>query len=415
MPGFLLLLALTLWPAAGALADDAAADAVVAGGSASRYVDASDMSQVPRLVSKVLVRATAKAKRGEHAEAIAILDEHLAAHPDQDHYLVRYHLARSHDALEQYGDARRQYAAAVALEPRLSAGWFGLGHVDYTLGNFEESAAAFHESFRTDANPQPETLYFAAAGYMAAEEYAAAAPLLAELCGGGWGAVRHDWYAQLASCAIHLEQRELAAPVLAEYLASDPGNHEAWYLSYQFHVGFKDYRDAAVALTMVGYLRELNPREQRTLGDLYNVVGVPALAGDRYHAALGDDARAEDYERLASALVAAHDLDGALASLRQGLQTHPAPRLWSLLGDVHYLRRDYAAAADAFAQVIRLDHDNGRAWLMVGYCQIELGNRGLAIQNLVAAAKYDDQSDLAERLLQRARKMNQSTSEADAG
>ncbi len=415
MHRLLLILALTLLPAAGVLAEEAAADAVVQSDVNSRYVDPSDMSQVPRLVSKVLVRATAKAKRGEHAEAIAVLNEHLTAHPDQDHYLVRYHLARSHDALEQYGDARRQYAAAVALEPRLSAGWFGLGHVNYTLGNFEESAAAFHESFRTDANPQPETLYFAAAGYMAAEDYAAAAPMLAELCGGGWGTTRHDWYAQLASCAIHLEQRDLAAPVLAAYLANDPGSHEAWYLSYQFHVGFKEYRDAAVALTMVGYLRDLTSREQRTLGDLYNVVGVPALASDQYHAVLNDDARSEDYERLASALVASHDLEGALSSLRQGLQTHPTLRLWSLLGDVHYLRKDYAAAAEAFTQVIQLDHENGRAWLMIGYCQIELGNRGLAIQNLVAAAKYEDQSDLAERLLQRARKMNQSPSPADAG
>lgn len=410
MRGFLLMLSLALLPAAGALADQAASEAVVANDATSRYVDPSDMSQVPRLVSKVLVRATAKAKRGEHAEAIALLDEHLTAHPDQDHTLVRYHLARSHDALEQYADARRQYAAAVALEPRLSAGWFGLGHVEYTLENFAESGAAFAESFRTDANPQPETLYFAAAGYMAAEDFAAAAPLLAELCGGGWGAARHDWYAQLASCAIKLEQRELAAPVLAEYLANDPGSHEAWYLSYQFHVGFQEYRDAAIALTMVSFLRELSPHEQRTLGDLYNVAGVPALASEQYRASLTEEAksaddRAEDYERLASALVAAHDLDAALASLRDGLRTQPTARLWSLLGDVHYLRKDFAAAADAFTEVTRLDHENGRAWLMVGYCQIEMGNRGLAIQNLVAAAKYDDQTDLAERLLMRARKM----------
>jgi tetratricopeptide (TPR) repeat protein len=376
------------------------------GGAAAYYVDPMDMSEVPRLVRKVLVRATAKARRGEHAEAVVVLSEYLRDNPGEDHYLVHFHLARSYDALEQYEEAREQYAIAVALESRLAAGWFGLGHVNYNLGEYRESGDAFLKSFQTDARPGPETLYFAAAGYVLSGDYEHAVPLLDELCRGLWGPARHDWYAQLASCAIHLEQPELAAPLLEEYLASSPGNDEAWYLVYQFRVGLKDYREAAVALTMVGYLRELSAQEQRTLGDLYNVVGVPALAGRRYAAAMADGAAAEDYERLVSALVASHDLEGALAALREGLETEPTPRLWSLLGDVHYLRRDYAAAAEAFAHVAELDPDSGRPWLMIGYCHIELGNRALAIQHLVAAAKYEDQADLAERLLMRARKMD---------
>jgi tetratricopeptide (TPR) repeat protein len=374
-------------------------------GVRSSYVDPTDMTTVPRLVRKILVRATAKAKRGEHEDAIALLQEHLRDHGDQDHYLVRYHLARSHDALGDYERARQQYARTVEMEPRLAAGWFGLGHVTYNLGDYAGSGEAFLRSFRADADPQPETLYFAAAGYMLAEDHETAAPLLDELCSGRWGTPRHDWYAQLASCAIALQQQDLAIGHLARYLAQNPDSHDAWFLDYQFHVGFKEYREAAVSLTMVSHLRELSAHEQRTLGDLYTMVDVPYLASTRYRASLTDDARAQDYERLVSALVAAHDLDGALAALREGLDTDPTARLWSLLGDVHYLRKDYAAAAEAFAQVAELDPDSGRALLMVGYCHIELGNRGLAIQNLVNAAKYEDQAQLAERLLIRARKM----------
>lgn len=382
--------------------------------ASSRYVDPSDLSTVPRLVSKILVRATAMARRGEHAEAIALLSQHLADHPDQDHYLVRYHLARSHDALEQYDPARAQYEAAVALEPRLAAAWFGLGHAAYSIDDFAASGRAFLESFRRDADPQPETLYFAAAAYMAAKDDATAAPLLAELCSGSWGDPRQEWYAQLASCAINLGQPELAGPTLARYVQTHPDRADAWYLAYQYQVGLRNYREAAIALTLVGYLRELSPRERTTLGDLYNVAGVPLLAGEYYRTALTVESRGEDYERLASSLVAAHDLEGALNILREGLQARPTPRLWSLLGDVHYLRKDYAAAAEAFNELARVDPQNGRALLMVGYCQIELGNRGLAIQNLVAAAKFEEQSDLAERLLMRARKMDHSDADQSA-
>ncbi len=393
----------------GAVAAEKGLESAGRSGPGNYYVDATDMSLVPRLVRKILVRAVAAARRGEHPETIAELQEHLRDHPDQDHYLVRYHLARSHDASEQYELARQQYTRAVEMEPRLAAAWFGLGHVSYALKDYAASGEAFLKSFRASADPQPETLYFAAAGFMLAEDHEAAAPLLQELCSGSWGTPRHDWYAQLASCAIALERRDLAGPVIEDYLASDPGSDAAWFLDYQFHVGFEEYREAAEALTIVGFLRELTPREERTLGDLYTMVDVPYLASHKYRQAMRGDAAPEDYERLVSALVAAHDLDAALAAIREGLATDPTPRLWSLMGDVHYLRKDYPAAAEAFQQVAELDPQNGRARLMVGYCHIELGNRGLAIQNLVAAAKHDDQSELAERLLLRARKMSSDT------
>lgn len=406
MRRILVLFTLFLAAATYAVAAGNDSDSHDIGGPTMDLSDPNDMSQVPRLIRKTLFRAVTKAKRGEHAEAVLLLTVHLTSHPDQDHHLVRYHLARSYDALERYEDARAQYARSVEMEPRLHTGWFGLGHVNYALHDYAGSGSAFLRSFRSSPNPQPETLYFAAAGYMLDEDYATAAPLLDELCRARWGSPRHDWYAQLASCAISLEQPDLAEPLLDAYLADNPGSHEAWFLDCQFHAGFKEYRDAAIALTMVSYLRDLMPSEQRTLGDLYSMVDVPALASERYSASMGDDAAAADYERLASALVEAHDLDRALESLEEGLRARPTSRLWSLLGDIHYLRKDYAAAVTAFAKVVEMDSQRGRPWLMIGYCHIELGNRGLAIQHLVNAAKYNDQADLAGRLLLRARKMD---------
>jgi len=400
---------LALLVASAAVAADRGVEARAHDPAASqRYVDPNDMSQVPRLVRKVLFRAITKAKRGEHQDAVAILTEHLEGYPDQDHVLLRYHLASSRDALGQYAEARAEYSRTVGMDPRLAEAWFGLGHVEYTQGNYTSSAVAFERAFRTSADPRPETLYFAAAGYMLAEDHAAAAPLLDELCSGKWGTPRHDWYAQLASCAIDLERPELAAEHLGRYLQTQPDNHDAWFLQYQFEVGQKRYREAAVALTIVSYLRDLTLRESRTLGDLYNVASVPALASSRYREAMAaGTAQAEDYERLVSAYVASHDLDAALAALEEGLGEDPTPRLWSLLGDIHYLRREYAEAARAFTRVAELDPESGRPWLMIGYCHIELGERGLAILNLVRAAKFDDQADLAVRLLDRARKMSQ--------
>jgi len=170
-------------------------------------------------------------------------------------------------------------------------------------------------------------------------------------------------------------------------------------------VAEKDYRSAAVALNIAGFLRPLRPEEQRQLGDLYSLAGIPELAARHYHAGLGDQAVTAQFERLVSSLVAAHELDEALATLDRALQRKETPTLVSLLGDIHYMRRDYNSALAAYQRLGRLEPDNGRAWLMQGYCALEMGDKEEALDLLATASGYTDQSEMAQMLIQRALKM----------
>jgi tetratricopeptide (TPR) repeat protein len=117
---------------------------------------------------------------------------------------------------------------------------------------------------------------------------------------------------------------------------------------------------------------------------------------------LTPEASAAEIERLASALVASHETEEALQVLRAALEKAPTPRLWSLVGDVHYLRQEYAEALAAFGHVAAAGDETGRAWLMQGYCALELGHRSEALDLLARASTFPDQQDLAQRLIQRA-------------
>ena len=132
--------------------------------------------------------------------------------------------------------------------------------------------------------------------------------------------------------------------------------------------------------------------------------GVPWLASQRYGMALGGEAGVEDYERLGSALVAAHETEVAIEILSSALEEHDSRRLWSLLGDVHYLRQEYGPARDAFSRIAEED-ETGRAWLMQGYCALELGEKEAALDLLARATAYPDQADMAQILLQRAMRL----------
>jgi tetratricopeptide (TPR) repeat protein len=368
--------------------------------------DLYDTGRIPRLERKVVFRANAYARRGNFDRAVAVLKEHLAEHPDQDHYLLRFYLAQHLSDGGAREAALLEYWRAVDLEPRLDRAWFGLGDTAYKLGRFDLAGYAFTRGFHASPERPVEIYYYAAAAYLMGREPEKALPALQSLTAGDWGTPKLDWYRALVSATLELEKPELAEPRLAELLASYPDDPDAWYLVYQFRAGTRDFRGAAIALTVVGYLRDLTADEQRVLGDLYAVVGVPAFAADRYAEAFGDEATPDQYERLASAYLAAHEDDRALDVLRGALAEQPTARLYSLLGDIHYLNKDYQKAYEAFAHVAELDPEYGRAYLMQGYAAIELGEKEQALELLEKAARFPDHQEMATALLRRAHRMS---------
>ena len=364
-------------------------------------------ARIPRHTRKVVFRARSLRRRGEAEQCITLLREHVAEHPDQDHDMVQYYLGQALMDLKRHAEARDAFARAVEMEPKLDRAWIGLGDARYQLKEYAEASVAFERGFNLSPERPVNILFYAATTALLAEQPARALTLHQELVTGRWGDVRQEWYRGLASSALQAKTPELAAQNLDEMLQRYADDPAAWYLIYQFSVGKGDYRRAAVALTVTGYLRDLSEEESRQLGDLYAVVGVPDLSVDAYRLALGSKPTTEGYEKLVSACLAAHRTDEALVILEEALTHTSSSRLWSLKGDVHYLKREYGEAREAFARVLNEEPEHGRAHLMVGYCSIELGEQDLALTHLGRAVHDPAQADMAQLLIQRALKMQE--------
>lgn len=366
--------------------------------------DLYDLASLPRKIRKIAFRAATYSKRNEQQKAIDLVEAHLRDHPDQDHYLLRLYLAQSQADLKLTEAAKENYARAVELEPDLDRGWFGLADAAYELEDFATAGRAFEAGYRVSPEHPVEVMYFAGASYLQAEMPAHALAIFNELVGGRRAMPQMKWFEGLVIAAARLEQPERADAGVAKMIEIYPDNPEAWYLKYQHEAGKKNYEEAAVALQLVGYLRPLTPAEQQQLGDLYLTLGVPWLASEKYEGVLDEAATAALYERLGSALVAAHETDRALEVLVGAVQHTESDRLWALIGDIRYLRKEYAPARGAFARIAEND-ESGRAWLMQGYCSLELGDKREALDLLARASSYPEQADMAQVLLQRAMKM----------
>ena len=359
-----------------------------------------DVSRLPGSLRRALFRCQAHEEENDLAGAIDILAEYLESHTEQDHFLLRFHLGRLLLLEDRMEDAAGHLRQAVTLEPRYGPAWQLLGWAGFGLERFPEAADAFTRSWELSADPPPELLYYAATAWLEADRPAAALPLLRQLISGELAAPRLEWYRAAITAALALERFAEVSTVIRDLTRRLADDDAAWTLASRAAASCGDHRQAAVYLRAAGYLRPLSRAELKLLGSYYNASGVPALAVGAYEEAFTDSASVKELELLTSTQLAAHRRDAARTVLQRALASEPSARLYSLLGDMHYLAGEPAAAFDAFAQCVDLDPAHGRAYLMMGICAYELDRVREAISHLQRAATFVDMAEQALRLLE---------------
>jgi hypothetical protein len=365
--------------------------------TSSKPIDA--ISDVPRKARLALFQAYEARGEGDYEKSSQILLDFLERNPGDDHFVLRYQLGNSMSQTHSLEEQLEQYQKCVELEPRYAKGWMSLGEVAYNVGNYSLAAEALANGFRLSSEKKSQVLYYSAAAYVMAEQPGKATPLLEELVSGKWGAPKLEWYKALVSAALQTGDTEVGERAVDGLIANFGNDPDAWTLAFQYAAGTADYHQAAVALQIKSYLTPLTREEQMQLGDLYAAIGVPKEASENYSTALEDGADTKELERLASAYLAAHDTEGALNTLTRALEKEPTPRLWSLFGDLNFMERKYEEACQAYKNSAELDAEDGRAYLMMAYCAMEIGNKDEAVAQLQLASNFPKQKSKAKEIL----------------
>jgi len=358
---------------------------------------------------KVLFRARGRQDDGDFVGAAEIMNEFLAGQPDREQPLLLFNLALSHFALDQDQEAYNDLKKAVALEPRYGRAWLRLGEAAYNLDKYAEAGEAFVRAYDLTPEKTPEILYYAGVSLLTGRKADQGLAALERLLTDNRPGAPLEWYQALISAGLEAGKPGKAAPFVENMLADNADDPGAWELAYQFAAAREDYENAAVYLTITGYLRPLTRSEAVQLGDIYAVISVPLQAARYYERAMelpsaGSDVetgRAEQFQRLASAWLGAHDHAKARATLKTALAEKETVALWALRGDLEYLDEDFEAALEAFGRACDLDPDFGRGWLVRGYCALELGRDDEARRYLDRAATFPGQEDNARNLLGR--------------
>jgi tetratricopeptide (TPR) repeat protein len=353
--------------------------------------------------TRVLYEAQQMIDRKEYEKAGRILAKYIEKHPKQDHCLIEFTLA---NALYFVGDKEQsltRYRAAVKLNPAFGPAWVNLGQIAYDLKLYGLAAEALVEGFgrtQEDEEKNPDLLYYAAVAYILDGRQEKAAPILEALVSGEHGDPDKEWFQALLNIYLDLDQEKKAERLIEQMMGRYGDQPETWKLSYRFEANRQNYKMAAVALTVYGYLKPLTREEAILLADLYATIKVPLLACAHYEKAFASGASPEEYERLASAYISAHSTGQARKTLTEALKDKPTPNLWSLVGDLNYMEEDFEGAYYAFEESARLDPKDGRAYLMMGYCALQSNKKKQAVQALEKAKGFPKQKELAGQLLE---------------
>ncbi len=379
--------------------------APAADGAGERRID--DVSDVPAAARLALFEAQQLRETGDPDQAVDMLLGFLEEYPEQDHFLVRFHLAVSWSRRGDQENALLEYSRSAEMEPLFAQGWLNMGELAYNLGRYGLAASSLARGYDVSEWKDPNVLFFMSAALVMDERPEEAIPLLHELIDAPQSESKLEWHRALVMAYLDIGDEKRGSAAIRAMLAKFQNDADAWQIAFQYAAGRSDYEKAVIALTVIGYLRPLSVDEQMTLGDLFLAVGVPTRAGDLYESALADSGTTADLERLASAHVAAYEFDEARAVLGRALEQQPTPRLWSLLGDMSFMDKDYESSMEAYRRSALSDTVSGRAWLMTGYCAIQLERYADAILPLERAAGFDDVGEKAGQLLSALRAMTE--------
>ncbi len=353
--------------------------------------------------SRVLYEAQQLMDREEYEKAIRILEKFVEKKPERNHCLIEFTLGNALYLAGSKEPSLARYGAAVELNPAFGAAWVNLGQVAYDLKRYGLAAQALTRGFDVaeEDEKDPALLYYAAVAHMLDGHQDRAAPILETLVSGRHGAPAKEWFQALLNIYLDMDEEEKAEGLIEWMMRLYGDQPETWKLSYQFEASRENYQMAAVALTIYGYLTPLSREETVLLGDLFATIQVPLLACIQYEKAFASGASPEEYERLASAYLSAHRPVQARQTLVEALKQRATPTLWSLVGDLNYMEDDFEGAYHAFKESARLDPKDGRAYLMMGYCALQLDKKELAGEALKKAKRFPKQRQVATELLTR--------------
>jgi len=346
-----------------------------------------DEKTLTREARTALVEVQKSMGKDNYKQALERLLRFTAAHPDDTHAYVTFTLAGLNLETGNIKESAAFYEKTIELCPAYAPAWQNLGKICYDLGRFERAAQAMEKTWELTGQSNHILRFHSAVARLSAKQPAKALAHLDFLTSGQAGPPEENWIRLLVQLSIENKKSAQALKTVERLLATPGAEPYLFRLAASLNLNLNDYKKAAQNLSAYSLTAPLSLAEQTLLADLYNNMGIPALAAENYEKALALKPECKLHERLASAWFEACNIKKALASLTRGLKAHPhSHSMWKLKGWIHYEKMEFDEASTAFAKAVVLNKKDGKSLFMHGLCACRAGQTVQALKILKQAA-----------------------------
>ena len=372
--------------------------------ASAKCPDEESLSRNGRIAMVEVQKLTSENRLSEAKEALLKFNRD---YPDENHPYVAYTLAGLLAGENLLSPALVHYQKTVDMCPSYGPAWQNMGKICYDLKKFGQAAFALENAYELMDKKNPLLLFHAAIAHISDKKPGKALRHMQLLTSGQAGAPKPEWVKLMVSLSIEQHREKTAIATVENLLAKDNPAPYLFRLAATLYLHVKKNREAAKALSVYGMLSPLTITEQTLLADLYNNLGIPFKAAQHYEKLIEKNPEKQIYERLTSAWLEARELEKALMAAKKGLTFHPEfQALWKLKGWIHYEKKEFKQASEAFSKAYALKETDSKSLFMHGLCAGKAGQYDIARKTLKKASHCSQYKSRALTLIRQMEQKN---------
>ncbi len=352
--------------------------------------------------ARLLQRVQKFTEKGDFGAGLAVIEKFSADHRGKLPPLVDFIAGNLNFQLDHYRQAAACYRRVVAAEPEFDEAYENLGAALLMLKQYNEAVKILLRAAARRPEKADKLKYQAALGALYGEDFELARKLLVELVAADPRPPAERLKA-LIQAELQLKDRAAAIRTAARLVDLYPQPAGHWRLYAQVLLAAGRYRRALSAYKVLQANGRLNAGEYKILAGIYQQLDLPGKAAgawELYLAKRGIKPERKELETLVAMYRRAGEFDKALAALDRIAELGPVDdRLRFRRGEILYQAGRWRAAREVLSKVEKLPGQDGRQYLLAGYCAWNESDFKAAARAWEKAATYPELRRRAARLI----------------
>ena len=336
----------------------------------------------------------------QYGEAIEKLTKLGETGSDYEKAIVYYNLGFAHSSKNDYGNAAKAFAKAVALKvlplQQQEQLQYNLGQLYIVAGQHEEGIKVLQEYISGSCRPIPaEAHVFLANALVERKRYAEALPQI-DLAISKAKAPNQSWYEMKLAVGYEMKDFKSCAQTLVQLIGLAPAKPDYWKQLSSMFFEMKSDLDAVAVLSVAerqGFIDK--PNERKNLYNVYMMLELPYKAGLMLQDSLDKGkvpADEANLESVADAWINARESARAEATLKKLASMSERGVYFYKLGAMYGDNEQWKESREALQKAVQKGglKRPGEAWMRLAMAEYSLKNTSGAIAALQKAITFDE-------------------------